>query len=86
MAQMGFRLSRETVMCLASKIVDANQWKHPLRDQKVGHAWFNGCYCQHHKLSIRSPLPWSYCHAWCANMDTIKNPETGIYGYNKKSI
>jgi len=34
MAEMGFGLSRETVMCLAFKIVDAAQQKHPFKDQK----------------------------------------------------
>ena len=73
MAQMGFGLSRETVMCLAFKIVDTTQRKHPFRDQKAGRAWFDGFCCRHPKLSIHSPLPLSYCHAWCANMDTIND-------------
>ena len=45
MAQMGFGLSRETVMCLAFKIVDTTQRKHPFRDQKAGRAWFDG-FCR----------------------------------------
>ena len=36
MAQMGFGLSSETVMCLAFKIVNTTQRKHPFRDQKAG--------------------------------------------------
>ena len=73
MAQMGFGLSRETVMCLAFKNVDTTQRKHPFRDQKAGRAWFNGFCRQHPKLSIRLPLPLSYCCARCANMDTIND-------------
>ena len=73
MAQMGFGLSRETVMCLAFKIVDATQRKHPFKDQKAGRAWFDGFCRRHPKLSIRSPLPLSYCRAQCANMDTIND-------------
>ena len=73
MADMGFGLSCETVMCLAFKIVDATQRKHPFNDQKAGRAWFDGFRRRHPKLSIRSPLPLSYCHARCANMDTIND-------------
>ena len=61
MAQVGFGLSRETVTCLAFKIVDATQQKHPFKDRRAGRAWFDGFCCQHPKLSIRSPLPLSYC-------------------------
>ena len=73
MADMGFGLNRETVMCLAFKIVDTTQRKHPFKDQKAGHTWFDGFRRHHPKLSIRSPLPLSYCRAWCANMDTIND-------------
>ena len=73
MAQMGFGLSRETVMSLAYKIVDATQRKHPFRDQKAGRAWFDGFCRRHPKLSIRSPLPLSYCRARCADADTIND-------------
>ena len=45
MAQMGFGLSSETVMCLVFKIVNTTQRKHPFRDQKAGRAWFSGFYC-----------------------------------------
>jgi len=60
-------------MCLAFKIVDVAQQKHPVKDQKAGQAWFDGFCRQHPKLSIRSPLPLSYCRAQCANPETIKN-------------
>ena len=73
MADMGFGLSRETVMCLAFKIVDATQRKHPFKDQKAGRAWFDGFRRRHPKLSIRSHLPLSYCCARCANLDIIND-------------
>jgi len=73
MAEMGFGLSRETVMCLAFKIVDMAQRKHPFKDQKAGRAWFDGFCRRHPKLSIRSPLPLSYSRAQCANPETIKD-------------
>ena len=73
MAQMGFGLSSETVMCLVFKIVNTTQRKHPFRDQMAGCAWFNGFYHRHPKLSIRLPLPLSYCCVWFANVDTIND-------------
>ena len=73
MGQMGFGLSRETVICLAFKITDTTQRKHPFRDQKAGRAWFDGFCRRHPNLSIRSPLPLSYCRARRANMDTIND-------------
>ena len=73
MAHMGFGLSRETVMSLAYKIVDATQRKHPFRDLKAGRAWFDGFCRRHPKLSIRSPLPLSYYRARCADADTIND-------------
>ena len=60
-------------MCLAFKIVDATQRKHPVKDQKAGHEWFDSFGHQNPKLSIRSPLPLSYCRAHCVNMDTIND-------------
>ena len=73
MADMGFGLSRETVMCLAFRIVDATPRKDPFKNQKAGRAWVDGFRRRHPKLSIRSPQPLSYCRAQCANMDTIND-------------
>ena len=73
MADMGFGLSHETVMCLAFKIVDATQQKRPFKDQKAGHVWFDGFLRCHPKLSIRLPMPLLYCRAQCANVDTIND-------------
>ena len=60
-------------MCLAFKIVDATQRKHPFKHQKAGCAWFDGFLQRHPKLSICSPMPLSYCCARCANVDTIND-------------
>ena len=68
MADMGFGLSHETVMCLAFKIVDATQ-----QNQKAGRTWFGGFRRCHPKSSIHSPLPLSYCRTQCANMDIIND-------------
>ena len=45
MTQMGFGLSHETVMCLAFKVVEGTQRKHPFRDQKAGRALFDA-FCR----------------------------------------
>ena len=73
MSEMGFGLSRDTAMLLAYKIVDKSQRKHPFKDGKAGRAWFDGFRRRHPKLTIRSPLPLSYCRALCANVDTTND-------------
>ena len=71
MSDMGFGLSRDTVMCLAFKIVDRAQCKHPFKDQKAGRAWFDGFCRRHPRLTMRAPQPLSYFRAQSANMETI---------------
>ena len=71
MADMGFGLSRDTVMELAFTIVEKSQRKHPFRDGRAGCAWFEGFRRRHPKLSLRSPQPLSYCRALCSNQETI---------------
>ena len=73
MAEMGFGLNRETVMCLAYKIVEKIPRKHPFKDEKAGRAWFDGFRRRHPKLTIRTPQPLSYARALCANEDTIND-------------
>ena len=71
MADMGFDLSRDTVMELAFTIVEKSQRKHPFRDGRAGRAWFEGFRTHHPKLSLRPPQPLSYCRALCSNQETI---------------
>ena len=71
MADMGFGLSRDTVVELAFTIVEKSQIKHPFRDGRAGRAWFEGFRRRHPKLSLRSPQPLSYCRALCSNQETI---------------
>ena len=73
MSDMGFGLSRDTVMHLAYKIVEQTQRKHPFKDQKAGRGWFDGFRRRHPRLTIRSPQPLSYARAQSANMDTIND-------------
>lgn len=71
MSDMGFGLSRDTVVCLAFKIVDCAQRKHPFKDQKAGRAWFDGFCRRHPRLTIRAPQPLSYFRAQSATLETI---------------
>ena len=73
MADMGFGVSRDTVMRLGYKIVDKAGRKHPFRDEKAGRGWFDGFRRRHPRLTIRSPQPLSYCRALCSNVDTLND-------------
>ena len=70
MSEIGFRLSRNTVMYLAYKIVPR---KHPFKNEKAGQAWFDGFRRHHPRLTIRLPQPLSYARALCANKDTVND-------------
>lgn len=61
MADMGFGLSRETVMEMAFTIVQKSQRSHPFRDGKAGRTWFEGFQRCHPKLTLHTPQPLSYC-------------------------
>ena len=71
MADMGFGLSRDTVMHLAYRIVAKAERKHPFKDEKAGCAWFDGFQRRHPKLTIHSPQPLSYSRALRASTETI---------------
>ena len=73
MADMGFGLSRDTVIEIAFIIVEKSQRKHPFQDSKAGHAWFNGFRRHHPKLTVCSPRLLSHCRALCSNQETIDN-------------
>ena len=49
------------------------QRKHPFKDEKAGHTWFDGFHWRHPRYTIRSPQPLSYCRALCANTDTVND-------------
>lgn len=42
MLEMGFGLSRDTVMCLAYNIAEKTDRKHPFKNEKASRAWFDG--------------------------------------------
>ena len=73
MSEMGFGLSRDTVMHLAYSIVEKAKRKHPFKNEKAGRAWFDGFCRRHPKLTICSPQPLSYCRVLSAAADTVND-------------
>ena len=71
MADMGYVLTRETVMELAFTIVQKSERKNPFRGGKAGRAWFEGFRRRHPQLSLRAPQPLSYCRAISSNQATV---------------
>ena len=69
MADMGFGLSRDTVMEMAFTIVEKSQRRHPFRDGKAGRAWFEGFRRRHPKLFA----PHSHFHT-AEHFAPIKRP------------
>jgi hypothetical protein len=73
MADMGYGLSRESVMRMAYLMVEKLGRKHPFSGQSAGRSWFDGFKHRHPMLTFRTPQPLSYCRALCANPDTISD-------------
>ena len=71
MADMGYGLTRETVMELAFTIVQKSERKNPFHGGKAGCAWFKGFRRRHPQLSLRAPQPLSYCRAIASNQATV---------------
>ena len=61
MADMGYGLTRNTVMELAFNIVQKSEQKNPFRGGKAGRAWLEGFQRRHPQLSLQFPQPLSYC-------------------------
>ena len=49
MADLGFRLSHQDVMCLAFQLAEKSGMSHPFKDNSAGHRWFDG-FCGWHSL------------------------------------
>ena len=73
MADMGFGLTREDIMHLAFNIVEKCGRQHPFHDGMAGRGWFDGFRARHPRLTLRIPQPLSFCRAFCANEDVIKD-------------
>ena len=71
MADMGYRLTRKTVMELAFTIVQKSERKNPFRGGKTGRALFQGFRRRHPQLSLRAPQLLSYCRAISCNQATV---------------
>ena len=47
MADMGFGLSHQEVMCLAFQIAEESEIKHPFKNCTAGHKWFEAFRFRH---------------------------------------
>ena len=69
-ADVGYGLTRKTVMELAFAIVQKRE-KNPFRGGKAGRAWFEGFQRRHPQLFLQAPQPLSYCRAISSNQATV---------------
>lgn len=67
MADMGFGLTRETVMAMAYAIVEKTGREHPLKSGHAGRGWYEGFMSRQAVLTLRAPQSLSYAWAVCAN-------------------
>ena len=72
-ADMGYGLTRETVMHLAYVIAEKFNKKHPFTGDSAGRSWFDGFRKRHLMQTICTPQPLSYCRAQSANPDVIRD-------------
>ena len=63
MSEMGYGLTRETVMRLAFVIAEKTGKKHPFTGESAGRAWLDGFKRRYPNLAIRTPQPLSYSRA-----------------------
>ena len=83
MSDMGYGLSRETVMSIAYKVAEKLKKQHPFTGESAGRSWLDGFRRRHPNITIRTPLPLSYNRAVSANIDTVNDffgKIGGIYG------
>ena len=73
MADMGFGLSRQEVMCLAFKIAETSGINHPFKNGSAGRKWFDSFRQRHPNLSLRSPEALSYAGAKSINSKTLED-------------
>ena len=63
MADMGFGLSRQDVMCLAFQLAEKSGMSHPFKDNSAGRRWFNEFYGWHLNLTLPSAQSLSFLRA-----------------------
>ena len=57
MADMGYGLTRKTIMELALTIIQKSEQKNPFSGGKAGRAWFEGFRRRHPQISLRASQP-----------------------------
>lgn len=83
MADMGYGLSRESVMIFAYKIAEKLNKQHSFTGESAGRLWFEGFKRCNPSLTICTPLPLSYNRSISANLGTVTDffgKVGGIYG------
>ena len=71
MAEMGFGLTRDDIMCLAFSIIEKSGRRNPFQNGKAGRGWFDAFCTRHPRLVLRSPQALSYCRAISTNQFII---------------
>uniref|UniRef100_A0A1X7TY21 HTH psq-type domain-containing protein n=1 Tax=Amphimedon queenslandica TaxID=400682 RepID=A0A1X7TY21_AMPQE len=83
MSEMGYGLSRETVMSIAYKVAGKLKKQHPFTGESAGCSLLDGFRHRHPNITICPPLPLSYNRAVSANIDSVNDffgKIGGIYG------
>ena len=73
MADMGYGITRETVMRLAFVIAEKTGKKHPFTGESAGWAWLDGFRRRYPSLTIRTLQPFSYSRAVAGNLAIISD-------------
>ena len=71
MADMGYGLTKDAVMCLVGTYVTKCKRNNPFKDGKAGRWWFDGFKKRHPTLTIRMPQPLSYARALCSKKEVV---------------
>lgn len=73
MADMGFGLTRESVMAMAYAIAEKTGRDHPFKEGHAGRGWYEGFMARQATLTLRTPQALSYARAVSSNKETIDN-------------
>ena len=73
MADMGFGLTLQEVMCLAFQVAEKSVIKHPFKNGTAGRKWFDSFQSRHPNLTLCTPEPLSYAQAKAVNPKTVED-------------
>ena len=73
MADMGFILSHQDVVCLAFQLAEKSGMSHPFKDNSAGRRWFNGFCGWHLNLTLQSAQSLSFLRAKPTNPQIIED-------------